>query len=398
MKKSVFQALAGLTLGLAVLAGCKKNGEDLVITSAPQPASNPIKTPVIPCGGIKGTLLSSVGTYTMSCDVRIAKKDTLYIQKGVTVNVSNNSAFFIDGTLIIEGTSDKPVTITSPLAKKGSWGGFQCDSAQAVSIKWAHINYAGGPNATGSPRGTIRIAPKRAIGTIKVVLQDSWLLAGTDDAISLFGSNVVVDVQRNTIDDEGTTDGDAINLKSGVTGIVAYNVLWSGAGTAIKLETSPTVLFPQTNIKVYNNTVVAHGFRRGFGEPGRAISVDKNARGEVYNNLLVNNYYGLDINPVADYKNVSYGNNFFYTAIDSTRKYFYPAGSKGVAQATDLVSTSKTDKDPQLVKLAATTDPTLATNPNDLHLQGSSPAKGKGNPTYNADIGAYTSDGKGNQH
>ena len=229
MKKNVFRALAGLTLGLLTLASCKKS-EDTIVTSAPQPASNPIKTSALPCGGIKGTLLSSVGTYTMNCDVRVAKKDTLYLQKGVTVNVANNSAFFIDGTLIIEGTADSPVTITSPLAKKGSWGGFQCDSAQAVSIKWAHINYAGGPNATGSPRGTIRIAPKRAIGTIKVVLQDSWLLSGTDDAVSLFGSNVQVDVQRNTIEDEGTTDGDAINLKSGVTGIVAYNVLWSGAG------------------------------------------------------------------------------------------------------------------------------------------------------------------------
>ena len=126
--------------------------------------------------------------------------------------------------------------------------------------------------------------------------------------------------------------------------------------------------------------------------------MDKNARGDIYNNLLVNNYYGLDINPVADVANVRYGNNFFYTAIDSTRKYFYPTGSVGKAQATDLVSTSKTDKDPLFVKLAATTDPALGVDPNDLHLQGNSPAKGKGNPTYNADIGAYTSDGQGNKH
>ena len=397
MKTSILRVVGGLAVGLTLLAACKKT-EDITVTSAPQPASNPIKTPVIPCGGVKGTLLSSVGTYTLSCDVRVAKKDTLYIQKGVTVNVANNSAFFIDGTLIIEGTASSPVTITSPLAKQGSWGGFQCDSAQAVSIKWAHINYAGGPNATGSPRGTIRISPKRAVGTVKVLIQDSWLLAGTDDAISLFGSNVVVDVQRNTVEYEGTTDGDAINLKSGVTGTVAYNVLWSGAGTGIKLETSPTVLFPQTNVKVYNNTVVASGFRRGAGEPGRGISADKFAQGDIFNNLLVNDYYGLDINPVADVKNVRYGNNYFYTAIDSTRKYFYPAGSVGKAQPTDIISTSKTDKDPLFVRLAATTDPALQVDPNDFHLQAASPAKGKGNPTYNNDIGAYTSDGKGNQH
>jgi len=35
---------------------------------------------------------------------------------------------------------------------------------------------------------------------------------------------------------------------------------------------------------------------------------------------------------------------------------------------------------------------------NNFHQQTGSPALGKGNATYNADLGAYTSDGKGNQH
>jgi hypothetical protein len=42
--------------------------------------------------------------------------------------------------------------------------------------------------------------------------------------------------------------------------------------------------------------------------------------------------------------------------------------------------------------------PNGASTSNDYHLQAGSPAIGKGNATYNADIGAYTSDGKGNQH
>ncbi|QKG53544.1 right-handed parallel beta-helix repeat-containing protein [Hymenobacter sp. BRD67] len=396
MSNSFTRALGGLALGLLALTSCKKT-ESLSITAAPQPSSHPITSTTL-SGNLKGTLLSSVGTYTMSGDVHVALKDTLYVQKGVTINVTNNSAFFVDGNLIVEGTAASPVTFTSPLNKKGSWGGFQCDSAQSVSIKWAHINYAGGPNATGSPRGTIRIAPKSPKQHIKVTIQDSWLLSGTDDGISLFGGGVVVDIQRNTIGDEGTTDGDAINLKSGATGVVAYNVLWNGAGTAIKLETSPTVLYPQTNVTVNNNTIVASGYRRGAGEPGRAISADKFAQGAIFNNLIVNDYYGLDINPVADVKNVIYGYNYFYTAVDSTRKNFYPAGSIGKPQPTDIISTSKTDKDPMFVKLSATTDPSQGVDPNDYHLQAGSPAKGKGNPTYNNDIGAYTSDDKGNKH
>ncbi|AMJ66466.1 hypothetical protein [Hymenobacter sp. PAMC 26628] len=80
---------------------------------------------------------------------------------------------------------------------------------------------------------------------------------------------------------------------------------------------------------VNNNTLVANGYRCGYAEPGRGILVDRFAAGQFYNNLLVNNYYG--ISGQADTKNISYGNNFFCTANDSTRKYFNSAGSFGKA-------------------------------------------------------------------
>ncbi|WP_157887032.1 hypothetical protein [Hymenobacter sp. PAMC 26628] len=42
-------------------------------------------------------------------------------------------------------------------------------------------------------------------------------------------------------------------------------------------------------------------------------------------------------------------------------------------------------------------DVNSATTTNDFYLQAGSPAKGRGNPTYN-NISAYTSDGKGIKH
>jgi hypothetical protein len=43
--------------------------------------------------------------------------------------------------------------------------------------------------------------------------------------------------------------------------------------------------------------------------------------------------------------------------------------------------------------------PNGAATSNDFHLQSGSPAFGKGNATYSADMGAYTSDAtKSNQH
>ena len=387
--------LAGsLALGALALAACKKT-EDVTIQTPVKAPSHPITTSTL-SGNVKGTLLSSVGTYTINSDLKVGPKDTLFVQNGVTVNVNNNATIYIQGVLDIEGTQAKPVSFTSLLAKSGSWGGFQCDSAQAVTVRWTHIDYTGGPDGTGRARATFVLAPKRTLTTrVKGIIEDSWIKGGLDDAIFLAGM-LDASIQRNTIEHEGSTDGESINIYDGVTGNIAYNVIWADAGSGIKVDTDAKVLAPQTVVAVYNNTLVANGYRRGYAEPGRGILIDKFGAGQFYNNLLVNNYYGLDISPAADTKNITYGSNYFYTANDSTRRYFYPAGSFGKAQPTDIVSTAKTDKDPLFVKF----DPNVnaATNTSDFHLMPSSPAKGQGNPTYNNDIGAYTSDDKGNKH
>ncbi len=385
----------GLALAALSLAGCKKSETSSPTPTPVRPPSNPITSATL-SGAVRGTLLSSVGNYTINSDLLIGPKDTLFVQPGVTVTVNNNATVFVQGVLDIEGTQASPTTFTSPKNVGGSWGGFQCDSAKAVTVRWTHLDYTGGPDATGRPRTTLRITPKRTLATrVPVIIEDSWIKNGLDDAIFLSGM-AQVSVQRNTIEHEGSTDGESINIYDGVTGTIAYNVIWADAGSGIKVDTDAKLLYPQTVVTVNNNTLVANGYRRGYAEPGRGILVDRFAAGQFFNNLLVNNYYGLDINAAADTKNITYGNNLFYTAVDSTRKYFYPAGSVGKAQPSDIISTSKTNNDPLFVKFNS--DVTAATNTSDFHLQAGSPAKGKGNPTYNADIGAYTSDDKGNKH
>jgi len=53
-----------------------------------------------------------------------------------------------------------------------------------------------------------------------------------------------------------------------------------------------------------------------------------------------------------------------------------------------------------IVGYTAPPDPSLRIEPAnfDFHLMPGSPALGNGNPKYNNDIGAYTSDGQGNKH
>ena len=342
----------------------------------------------------------------MNHDVYVKIGDTLLAQPGANIIVRNNSQFKIQGVFQSLGSQAQPVSFNSNSNNPGTWGGFACDSAQAVTIQWTKILNTGGPDNTGSARRTLVVAKP-----IKVDIEDSWIENGQDDGLGLFGGAQVT-VLRNTIQSGGSTDGEAINLKTGATGAVAYNVIFSQAGTGVKLETAAVVTTALTNVNVYNNTIVSCGWRRGAAEPGRGVSAGVSATGNVYNNIIVNCYHGLEIFTDDGANNIKYGNNLFYstalTFVDKTvtpnitvnlRNNYYPAGALGIAQASDIVSTGLGNGDPKFKSFDGTfLSPNGAANNNDFHLQAGSPAIGKGNPTYNADMGAYTSDGKGNKH
>lgn len=388
--------LAVALTAAAIFSACKKTS--VTVQKGPQLPAEAITTTTLNCGNVKGVLLSD-SVYTMNCDVTVLPSDTLTIQPGATINVTGNHAFYIQGIIQSLGTQAKPVLFTSTVAQKpGQWGGFQCDSAKSVTFKWTKIQWTGGADSTGGTRQTIAVA-----SPIPVDIEDCWFIGGQDNAIGVF-SQANVNILRNTFYGNGTTDGDCIDFHSGVNGTVAYNVIWGAAGSAIKIYTSNTVPVAETNVTVYNNTCVESGFRRGAAEPGRGILVDAYAKAKVYNNLLVNNYWSLDITPSSDYANTSYGNNYFYVTVDSLRQFMYPAGEKGMIQSSDIIDSVHTGaKDPMFVGYSTPPDPNNRFLPSgdDFHLKPASPAIGKGNSTYNNDIGAYVTDttnGKGNRH
>lgn len=402
MTKRKFYAV--LLVVAAGLGSCSKNDKTTIITPT-VPASNPI-APGNVSGFVKGTFTTG-NTYTITGDLTIKAGDTLASQQGVTIVVKNNAQIICNGVLLLVGTQSQPIEFNSDSQMPGSWGGFLCDSAKSVTVKWTHIDNTGGPDPSGSPRKSLEV-----VTPIPVDIEDSWFTNGQDDLLRLEGGCTIT-ILRNTILCSGSTDGEAINIKSGATGTVAYNVIYSQAGTGVKLETSDTKPIPQTEVDVYNNTLVCNGWRRGAAEPGRGVSVDLNARANVYNNIMVDNYQGLEIFQGADTVNTKYGNNLFYASVDTyvdtttaggnapinIRGNFYPSDGVGKPQSTDLISTKVGDKDPLFTSFdGKVATPNGAATTNDYHLQAGSPAIGKGNATYNMDIGAYTSDGKGNKH
>lgn len=396
--------LIAIAVVAAGLASCSKSSDNTTIIKPTVPPSNPIAPGNI-SGFVKGTFITG-STYTITGDLTVKPGDTLASQQGVTVIVKNDAQINIQGTLLLVGTQSQPISFNSDSQKPGSWGGFQCDSAKSITIQWAHIDNTGGPDPTNSPRKTVY-----CVVPINIDIEDSWFSNGQDDLMR-FENGGKVTILRNTIQCSGSTDGEAINLKTGITGVVAYNVVYSQAGTGIKLETSSTIPLPQTIVDVYNNTLVSNGWRRGQAEPGRGVSVDVNARANIYNNIMVNNYQGLVIWAAADVAHTKYGNNLFYASQDTyqdttqnsnltinIRNNFYPASYVGVAQSSDLISTAVHNQDPLFKSydgLVATKNGAVTSN--NFALQTGSPAIGKGNATYNNDIGAYTSDGKGNKH
>lgn len=393
--KCIKMGIAATTIA-AIFSSCTKNS--ISVDTGPQLPAQAIRGTVLSGGNVKGVLLAD-SIYTMNGDITVLPSDTLTIQPGATIKVTGNRAFYVQGIIQSLGTQSKPITFTTTGAQQpGQWGGFQCDSSKGVTFLWTKILWAGGPDSTGSTRQTIGVKTN-----IPVDIEDCWLIGGQDNAIGVY-SRATVKILRNTFYGNGTTDGDAIDFHSGVTGTVAYNVLWGGAGSAIKVYTSSTAPVAQTNVTVYNNTCVDNGFRRGAGEPGRGILVDAYSKAKVYNNLLVNNYWSLDITPSADFANTQYGNNYFYVTVDSLRQFMYPAGEKGAIQTSDIIDPVHLGaNNPMFVNYTAPPNPSLRIIPSsfDFHLMPGSPAFGKGNSTYSNDIGAYVTDttnGKGNRH
>jgi hypothetical protein len=241
------------------------------------------------------------------------------------------------------------------------------------------------------------------------------MFGGIDDGIHLNG-DISISVKRNVIQRLGGPDGETMNIKSGVSGDVSYNYIWSAANNSIKLETGKTVFSPQTKLNIYNNTIINGGWRK-VGEATQGILIDKFAAANIFNNILVGCHTGINITKAADTIHSKYGNNLIYAIDDSLKTWNYSVGAWGKARTTDIIGSGKTacssvftHWDSGVLPAATLTDLNVPS------LSSSSPAIGKGLTvapfTYwitttgtngtadvlNKDMGAYPTDGSGNKH
>lgn len=403
-----------LIILLVFVNACKKSDNSSTNIND-QPPANAISKDTLK-GFIKGTMVK-MKTYYLNGDVYIKSTDTLALQEGVTVKALGNYGIYVSGTMISNGTSVHPNMFTTananPILGTGYWGGIQCDSlSKYINIQWTKIFYTGGPDQSGSPQFSFSVVGVSSTGftsNTTLIFENNWLYGGQDDGMRLTGP-IKVSVKGNSFQHMGSEDGETINVKKGVTGDVAYNYIWSAANNGIKFETNSDVLFPQTIVNVYNNTVINGGFRK-TGEPTSGILVDKFARVALYNNIFVGNHTGIRITKKADTTGIlgKYGNNLICATSDTLSAYYYPAGDWGKQQASDVIlSASPSNCSSVFVSYDPNVNATVDNN--NCHLNASSPALNKGNATapYTAglgaamkpskDLGAFPSDGSGNKH
>ncbi len=374
------------------------------------------KPPVtVPAGNVSGVWEKNT-TYIAGGTLVIAKGTSLTIQEGVTVIFDGNGStaapeLSVQGSLYSMGTAAKPVLFTIPEAKRikanifaGTWGGIQATpDATEMVLQYTTVEYAGAPTGagnaslySGSPYkdGDPRYGILFSNTAGKLVIQNSNVRYTADDGMRVTGGTVLI--SKNQFVLNGKNGGESVNIKSGVTGTVAYNVSYRAATNAWKWSSkSGTSDNPQTDVDVYNNTAVECGWRQTKTGRGGSLNVEEKGRGQAYNNLVVNSRFGMKMVSSADVGNLKIGFNQYYGTDKVMTDQFYPTDGalvKGDKETSSDVVGAAGENDPGFVNYVVSTytsaypvDPsTLDYMPStvDFHLKSTAPGLAKGKTSF----------------
>ena len=356
-------ALAALAAAALLTTACNKSSEDVQVSQPLFSVGKPVDNSAPLSGAIKGTMKQDL-SFDVSADVIVNAGDTLVVQPGVKVNFLGNFNFVIKGTLLSLGSQAKPIYFypknyvhtdqpladpTTDPAYQGKWGGILGDvTCPLMVIKWTHVEGGGGTVVTtpvsagiANNKNTYPIFFENPTGVFD--LEDSWVYGATDDPIRILGGRI--NVMRNTFEKGGKTGGESLNIKSGTTGNIAYN-LFIGTATNGSKASNNGGKNPQTTVYMYNNTYIHCGFRRSSAGRGGSINYEEGSAGKFYNNLLVNCKYGPrvvgsgnylgNVLVIADTAHLRYGNNFNYVDSVGLANEIYPTSFLTKPQPTDI--------------------------------------------------------------
>jgi hypothetical protein len=344
---------------LLLFSACKKSNDSVSVSTPPLQVGQSV-TASYSGGAVNGTMLAGQ-TYTITSDIIVPAGDTLNIQPGVTVKIAAKVNFIVHGTLLSLGTQASPIWITTGTTKtdnpyssiaaaltadpafQGGWYGISCDTTCPLFVmKWTHVEFAGATFVTAPVSGltagnaSYMIYYQNPNGIFD--LEDSWIYGSVDDAVFILEGKI--NVMRNTFEKTGSNTGESLNMKSGTQGDVAYNLFMGSATNGSKISNAGATAI-QCNVHCYNNTYVDCGYRQStWSGHGGSIDLEKAAKAEIFNNLIVNCRVGLRVVATADTTDSQYGNTYFYGDSLSVVNDFYSVGDVTHPQTTDVPTPS----------------------------------------------------------
>lgn len=378
-------------LAILMIAGCKKDNDQ---TNTADPAGDGIS------GEISGVWTKDK-TYKVTGHLEIPAGKTLTVEPGVKVIMSDSIVapeFIIKGNLYCLGTAEDPILFTVPDAWKTEdhlfgnlWGGMvAAPTSNAVVLQHTILEYGGAATTEESPSvkaGLYKATAGKHLPAIyygnvngKFVVVNSTIRNFYDDALYDEGGKTII--ANNSFYAIGAPADDAINLKSGVTADVAFNLIYSPNTSGLKLANEGE-RSPQLYVVGYNNTIVNGGWRRPTIKGG-SIWLEQSAHADLYNNLLVNDRFGIkrDKGNPEDARSKFY-NTFYYGYTQQAVDQFQP-GEEIITGIDDVIGTKAGDNDPKFVNYPLDTDLYNAdfNSSWDFHLLPSSPALNKGKTDF----------------
>ncbi len=348
-------------------------------------------------GDVSGTL--EAGTYTVISDITVPEGEELRLEPGVIfafdgdgLSPETSPEIVVRGNLIAAGTEDSPILFTVPddrrdpsNAFEGLWGGIQAmETCEALVLQHAVVEYTGGPARqsdaydAGDPRYAIHIGSPNTV----FIFDHSTLRHIADDGIRPQGGGRIA-VLNSVFYNCGETGGEGINSKDGTVGDVAYNLFY-GLATNGSKHSGEGDGVPQTNVNTYNNTFVNCGFRRVKTGRGGSINYEGGAKGDIYNNLVVNSKFGVRFrgDKLPDVNNINYNNQHYYATDSEDQNNFWPETDldDNGDRLTEEQSGDIVQEDPMFVNYSVSTGKMEATvnDKGDFKLQSGSPALGAG--------------------
>ncbi|NLR91798.1 right-handed parallel beta-helix repeat-containing protein [Flammeovirga agarivorans] len=285
--------------------------------------------------------LESGEEYWLAENLIIEEGATLNVEEGVTVWVSpyNNPEIVVHGNMYAWGTEAQPILFTLSENQPNyfdygrvNWGGINGGQVpegatrpdQEIGMTYVTIQYAGGPMNENSEAVRVGKLEPGELGYSVFFNNNQGQLYMENCTVEHSGGDAVyvergkIALFHNAVAYAGTTEDEAFNFKQGTIGDCAFNLMYSAATNGIKINNSkPVEDDQQTNVNMYNNTMAYCGWRRD-GERGGSINIEKDARGRILNNLIVNSKFGTKVDPSTDIvgNNTLVKGNYYYGHVE----------------------------------------------------------------------------------